>query len=71
MDADPALTAFAVAVDRPDDQIHLAHAALLIAAGDRPDLDVDDYLGRLSALAEAAEPARRADDALGRLHRLR
>jgi len=55
----------------PDDQIHLAHAALLIAAGDRPDLDVDDYLGRLSSLAEAAEPARRADDALGRLHRLR
>ena len=71
MDADPSLAAFAVAVDRPDDQIRLAHAALLIAAGDQPELDVDDYLGRLAALAEAAEPARRADDALGRLHRLR
>ena len=63
MDADPSLAAFAVAVDRPDDQIRLAHAALLIAAGDQPELDVDDYLGRLAALAEAAEPARRADDA--------
>jgi hypothetical protein len=50
MDADPALAAFAVAVDRPDDQIHLARAALLIAAGDQADLDVDAYLGRLSAL---------------------
>jgi hypothetical protein len=34
MDADPSLAAFAVAVDRPDDQIHLAHAALLIAAAE-------------------------------------
>ncbi len=58
MDADRSLAAFAVAVDRPDDQIHLAHAALLIAAGDQPELDVDDYLGRLAALAVAAEPAR-------------
>jgi regulator of sirC expression with transglutaminase-like and TPR domain len=71
MDSDASLAAFAVAVDRPDDQIHLAHAALLIAAGEQPDLNVDEYLGRLSALAEAAEPVRRADDALGRLHRLR
>jgi hypothetical protein len=42
MDTDRSLAAFAVAVDRPDDQIHLAHAALLIAAGDQPELDVDD-----------------------------
>jgi regulator of sirC expression with transglutaminase-like and TPR domain len=71
MDADPRLAAFAVAVDRPDDRIHLAHAALLIAAGDQPELDVDEYLARLTALAEGAEPARRTGDALGRLHRLR
>ena len=72
MDADPSLAAFAVAVDRPDDQIHLAHAALLIAAGDQPDLDV----GRVPRASRPRwrwrrEPARRAEDALGRLHRLR
>ncbi len=33
-------------------------AALLIAAGDQPELDVDDYLGRLTALALAADPSR-------------
>ncbi|MEX2220812.1 MAG: transglutaminase-like domain-containing protein, partial [Candidatus Rokuibacteriota bacterium] len=55
----------------PHEQIRLARAALLIAAPEHPGLDVEEYLGRLSALAEAAEPARRTADALGRLHRLR
>jgi regulator of sirC expression with transglutaminase-like and TPR domain len=71
MDPDPSLAEFTRAVDRPDDQIRLGRAALLIAAAEHPGLDVDAYLGRLDALAEAAEPARRAPDALGRLHRLR
>ena len=71
MDADPSLAEFARAVERPDDQIDLARAALLIAAPEHPDLRVDEHVARLSALARAAEPARRAADALGRLHRLR
>ena len=71
MDRDPTLSAFATVVRRPDPEIPLARAALLIAAAERPDLDVDDYLERLNGLADAAEPARRATDALSRLHRLR
>jgi len=71
MDSDPSLAEFARAVERPDEQIELARAALLIAAAERPDLGVDAYLGRLAALAETAEPVRRAGDDLGRLHRLR
>jgi regulator of sirC expression with transglutaminase-like and TPR domain len=71
MDPDPSLAEFARAVERPDEQIELARAALLIAAAEHPDLGVDAYLGRLAALAEAAEPVRRAGDDLGRLHRLR
>jgi regulator of sirC expression with transglutaminase-like and TPR domain len=71
MDPDPSLAEFARAVERPDEQIELARAALLIAAAEHPDLGVDAYLGRLATLADAAEPARRAGDDLGRLHRLR
>ncbi|HSE03936.1 MAG TPA: transglutaminase-like domain-containing protein [Methylomirabilota bacterium] len=71
MDADPSLAEFARAVERPDDRIDLARAALLIAAAEHPGLSVDDHVARLTALAQAAEPARRAADALGRLHRLR
>lgn len=71
MDADPSLPDFTAAVSRPDGEIRLARAALLIAAAEQPGLDVDRYLDRLEALAEAAEPARRAADALSRLHRLR
>ncbi len=61
MDADPSLAAFAVAVDRPDDQIHLARAALLIAAGEQPDLDVDDVprAPRRAGGGRRAGPARR------------
>ena len=71
MDRDLALAEFTVAVRRPDPEIPLARAALLIAAAEQPDLDVDGYLGRLNWLADAAEPARRASDPLSRLHRLR
>jgi regulator of sirC expression with transglutaminase-like and TPR domain len=71
MDLDPSLAEFTAAVARPDREIHLARAALLIAAAEQPDLDVDGYLARLESLADAAEPARRAADALSRLHRLR
>lgn len=71
MDPDPSLSEFARAVERPDDRISLARGALLIAAAEHPGLGVDEHLRRLDALAEAAEPVRRAADALGRLHRLR
>ena len=71
MDRDASLSEFTAAVRRPDPEIPLARAALLIAAAERPALDVDGYLGRLNGLADAAEPARRAADALSRLHRLR
>ncbi|HUM15795.1 MAG TPA: transglutaminase-like domain-containing protein [Candidatus Nitrosotalea sp.] len=71
MDSDPSLTEFTAAVGRPDGEIHLARAALLIAAAEQPGLDVEVYLTRLEGLADAAEPARRAADALSRLHRLR
>ncbi len=42
---------FAELVTRPEDEIPLDEAALLIAAHARPDLDVDHELGRLDALA--------------------
>jgi regulator of sirC expression with transglutaminase-like and TPR domain len=71
MDPDPTLAHFALTVGRPDEQIELARAALLIAAAEHPDLSVDEHLGRLAALADGAGPARRAPDPLGRLHRLR
>jgi regulator of sirC expression with transglutaminase-like and TPR domain len=71
MDSDPTLAGFAQAVGSPDGEIRLARAALLIAAAEEPDLDVDRYVVRLEGLAEAAEPARRAPDELRRLHRLR
>jgi regulator of sirC expression with transglutaminase-like and TPR domain len=71
MEPDHSLADFASAVGRPDGEIRLARAALLIAAAEQPGLDVDGYVGRLDALAGAAGPARRAADALSRLHRLR
>lgn len=71
MDPDPSLAEFREAVGRPDGEIRLARVALLIAAGENRRLDLDKYLTRLGALAEGAEPARRAADPLERLHRLR
>ncbi len=71
MDPDPSLAEFAAAVGRPDGEIRLARAALLIAAAEQPGLDVDRYLARLDDLADTALAARRAADALSRLHRLR
>jgi regulator of sirC expression with transglutaminase-like and TPR domain len=45
---------FGHAVARPDDEIDLAAAALLIAERDYEGLDVARYLGRLDELAEAS-----------------
>jgi len=71
MDPDPSLAEFSAAVGGPDGEIRLARAALLIAAAEQPGLDVDRYLACLDDLADTALAARRAADALSRLHRLR
>jgi regulator of sirC expression with transglutaminase-like and TPR domain len=42
---------FRQAVDRPEDEIDLGRAALTIAKGDYPDLNVDIYLSRIDQLA--------------------
>lgn len=44
-----------------DEEINLAEAALLVAAGEYPDLDVDAYLARVDALAETFRQRLRAD----------
>ncbi len=48
---------FAHHVARPDDEIDLGQAALLIAAPEYPELDIDATLRQLDQLATAAEPA--------------
>ncbi len=71
MDADPSLREFAREVSRPDADIDLGRVALAIARSEYPDLDIDEQLARLAALAEGARPARATADPLERLHRLR
>jgi regulator of sirC expression with transglutaminase-like and TPR domain len=71
MDSDPSLRAFVSEVSRPDADIDLARAALVIARIEYPALDVDAYLARIVALAEKARTVRQTADPLGRLHRLR
>jgi regulator of sirC expression with transglutaminase-like and TPR domain len=41
-------------IDKPEDEIDLAQAALVIAADEYPELDVAAYLARLDSLAEQA-----------------
>jgi regulator of sirC expression with transglutaminase-like and TPR domain len=48
------LTIFARLVRRPDEEIDLVQAALLIAEGDYPGLDLHHYKERLEALGRAA-----------------
>jgi regulator of sirC expression with transglutaminase-like and TPR domain len=71
MGADPSLQEFAREVSRPDADIDLARAALVIARSEYPALDIGAHVGRLDALADRALPVRQAADPLGRLHRLR
>ena len=71
MDVDPAAREFAAAVSRPDGQIELARAALIIAKSEYPTLDVEANLDRLDALARRARTSRAVGDPLGQLHRLR
>lgn len=71
MDSDPSLREFVSEVSRPEADIDLARAALVIARIEYPALDVDAYLARIGALAEKARTVRQTADPLGRLHRLR
>src|SRR5690242_11103954 len=48
------LTLFAHIASRPDDEIDLAQAALLIAEDEYPGLDVAAYVERLDAIGDAA-----------------
>ena len=71
MDVDPAARELAAAVSRPDGQIDLTRAALIIAKSEYSTLDVQAYLDRLDALARRAHTSRAIGDPLGQLHRLR
>ncbi|HEX6174894.1 MAG TPA: tetratricopeptide repeat protein [Candidatus Binatia bacterium] len=47
--------AFREAVDRPEDEIDLGHAAVAIATQEYPDLKIDDCLSQLDRLGQAVE----------------
>ncbi len=68
---DLSLPDFAREVDRPDADIDLARAALVMARLAYPDLDVPAQLVRLDRIADRAPDGCRQGDDLGRLHRLR
>lgn len=53
---------FAACLERPDEAIDLAEAALWIAAEARPEIDVGAYRARLAALAERASARLPASD---------
>lgn len=57
---DAALEGFAREVNRPDAEINLARAALVMGQFEYPDLDVSAYLDRLDRLAESAGRAIRS-----------
>jgi regulator of sirC expression with transglutaminase-like and TPR domain len=69
MEPEVSLQEFAREVSRPDGDIDLARAALLVARSEYRDLDIDAYLERLAALARGADLD--TPDPLARLHRLR
>ena len=63
---------FAELVNRPDERIELARAALLVAAENDPLLDVEEHMATLDAWAEALGDGLAADaNGLQRLARLR
>lgn len=71
MDPDPLLAEFTTQVARPDRDIDLARAALVLAKNEYPELDVGAYLERLAGLARRARSPRGDADHVGQLHRLR
>ena len=71
MGADPALRQWAAEVERPDREIDLGRAALVLARVEYADLDIGAYLGRLGELAAEAEAGCRKCTDLHLLHRVR
>lgn len=71
MGADPALRQWAAEVERPDREIDLCRAALVLARVEYADLDIGAYLGRLGELAAEAEAGCRKCTDLNLLHRVR
>jgi regulator of sirC expression with transglutaminase-like and TPR domain len=67
------LEAFTQIVNQPEDSINLAAAALVIAADEYPDLDVEHYLERLDVMAEhvrrRVDPNMAAEDKIRLLSR--
>lgn len=68
---DESLRDFAAEIRRPEPEIALARAALLIARSEYPELDLRRYLLRLEELAEGARSEGREGSPLKRFHRLR
>ncbi len=68
---DQSLREFATTVERPEPDIDLGRAALLIAKAEYPELDAARYLTRLDGLADEARVERSGRDPLLRLNRLR
>ena len=71
MGADPALRQWAAEVERPDREIDLGRAALVLARVEYADLDIGAYLGCLGELAAEAEAGCRKCTDLNLLHRVR
>ena len=71
MGADPALRQWAAEVERPDREIDLGRAALVLARVEYAGLDIGAYLGRLGELAAEAEAGCRKCTDLNLLHRVR
>ena len=62
MPRDAALEAFAEEANRPEGEINLARAALLMCVFEYPDLDVPAYLNRIDRLAVSAGPVMSSAD---------
>ncbi len=71
MTGDPSLRSWLAEIERPDEEIDLARAALVLALAEYPDLDVAGYRRRIDEMAaEVAAGCRRCSD-VHLLHRLR
>lgn len=71
MDGDPPLRQWAAEVERPEQEIDLARAALVLARMEYADLDIGAYLGGLGELAARAEAGCRKCTDLNLLHCVR
>src|SRR5262249_44025578 len=70
IDSHPSPSHVARETARPDRDIDLTRAALIISRSEYPNLDVDAYVAKMATLADGVMAARETDP-LGRLHRVR